>query len=404
MSLTITFQGRKFELLFEAEHSQLGDEWTDTVTLRQLAERLSSQCSAPVESIKLLASGGEASRHNSHRSTTGHDPNRPINTGPQSGRCNPMSPRPAASTTYSSPFSFSGQSNTGSHSSPSSGLPQGAPTSGVPGKSSSHHTSAHPHQHPSHRDHLHGQRANPDRNDGQSITVSAWGKITDFIGHGTSTIANFLDRLDGSSNTTANTTSSSSSSNAAGEKGSWVVMLDMDAPLSFYGLHTGSRVMMLVDKRPRTNWGPTPPSTSSSQSSAGYSTQANASSNSPRVSEPALSREECLLKRLEDQINHTKTVILPMFNVYKERAEAFLATSALNPGEATPKQLQDEYACIGELLLQCLLKIDDVQCESDETVLRAKRREAVRFVQGQLDITDALRERVIAHSKSFASL
>ncbi|KAJ1341067.1 hypothetical protein BSLG_004537 [Batrachochytrium salamandrivorans] len=247
-------------------------------SLRQLAERLSSQCSAPVESIKLLASGGEASRHNSHRSTTGHDPNH-------------------------------------------------------------------------------------------------------FIGHGTSTIANFLDRLDGSSNTTANTTSSSSSSNAAGEKGSWVVMLDMDAPLSFYGLHTGSRVMMLVDKRPRTNWGPTPPSTSSSQSSAGYSTQANASSNSPRVSEPALSREECLLKRLEDQINHTKTVILPMFNVYKERAEAFLATSALNPGEATPKQLQDEYACIGELLLQCLLKIDDVQCESDETVLRAKRREAVRFVQ-----------------------
>ncbi|KAH9266324.1 hypothetical protein BASA84_001174 [Batrachochytrium salamandrivorans] len=395
MSLTITFQGRKFELLFEAEHSQLGDEWTDTVTLRQLAERLSSQCSAPVESIKLLASGGEASRHNSHRSTTGHDPNRPINTGPQSGRCNPMSPRPAASTTYSSPFSFSGQSNTGSHSSPSSGLPQGAPTSGVPGKSSSHHTSAHPHQHPSHRDHLHGQRANPDRNDGQSITVSAWGKITDFIGHGTSTIANFLDRLDGSSNTTANTTSSSSSSNAAGEKGSWGGSLTIEYYTTYF-------YISINDHEP--TGGPTPPSTSSSQSSAGYSTQANASSNSPRVSEPALSREECLLKRLEDQINHTKTVILPMFNVYKERAEAFLATSALNPGEATPKQLQDEYACIGELLLQCLLKIDDVQCESDETVLRAKRREAVRFVQGQLDITDALRERVIAHSKSFASL
>ncbi|KAL5033956.1 hypothetical protein RTP6_001852 [Batrachochytrium dendrobatidis] len=231
MSLTVTFQGRKFQTSFDSEYTRLGDEWADAVTLRQLIDQLSQQSRVPAENIKLLSSG--------------------------------------------------------------------------------------------------------------------------------------------------------------------VVMLDMDAPLSFYGLGTGSKVMMLVDKRPKQNWGPSTTTTS------------------PRIpppthpvlpKEPELPREERLFKLLNDQIEYTQTIIQPLFGAYKKHADDFLLHDKSSSNTLTPKQLHDEYARISESLLQCLLKIDGVECESNETELRAKRREAVRLIQGQLDILDGLKEQVVAHSKNLSSL
>nr|KAJ3421814.1 hypothetical protein HK105_002205 [Polyrhizophydium stewartii] len=274
MSLVVTFRGRRHEVLFEDEFEQLGGEWTDLVTLRQLRDRLSAQMGVNADHIK----------------------------------------------------------------------------------------------------------------------KSSWSKLVSFLGQGVSAVSEMLDPQ-------------------KSEQGSWVVMLDLDAPLSFFGIDSGSKIMMLVDTRPQDKWGPHQSQPSQQQPSHGHTQQQHPSHQQQpqqhhQPPQPQLTPEQRLIQRLDDQLIHTETVIVPMLEVYQRNVEAFTSPDRADRPQPTltQKQIKDEHAKITELLLQSLLKVDGVECESDMVDARAKRREAVRFIQGRLDIADALKERFNHSIKELGSL
>ncbi|KAL2911561.1 hypothetical protein HK105_208960 [Polyrhizophydium stewartii] len=190
-----------------------------------------------------------------------------------------------------------------------------------------------------------------------------------------------------------------------------VVMLDLDAPLSFFGIDSGSKIMMLVDTRPQDKWGPHQSQPSQQQPSHGHTQQQHPSHQQQpqqhhQPPQPQLTPEQRLIQRLDDQLIHTETVIVPMLEVYQRNVEAFTSPDRADRPQPTltQKQIKDEHAKITELLLQSLLKVDGVECESDMVDARAKRREAVRFIQGRLDIADALKERFNHSIKELGSL
>lgn len=88
---------------------------------------------------------------------------------------------------------------------------------------------------------------------------------------------------------------------------------------------------------------------------------------------------------------------MPIAEEYADKAAEYLsgATTESKPS----KQLRDLHAKAAELLLQRLLRIDSVICPPDADAARAKRKEAVRFIQKNLDKIDALKEKVNSAAK-----
>jgi hypothetical protein len=68
---------------------------------------------------------------------------------------------------------------------------------------------------------------------------------------------------------------------------------------------------------------------------------------------------------------------------------AFLAALGAGPAAAITPQQETEHARLGELLLQALLRLDAVTTEGEWVDARARRKAAVREVQGLLDTLDA---------------
>ncbi|EGF81663.1 hypothetical protein BATDEDRAFT_87637 [Batrachochytrium dendrobatidis JAM81] len=216
MSLTVTFQGRKFQTSFDSEYTRLGDEWADAVTLRQLIDQLSQQSRVPAENIKLLSSGGERSRHPPSRRYPPTDSNRhsPIGTRSspsKSSAAASRTPHTRTSAEYSSTFYSSSPLRNQSSEQSSFTIPDRISSAS---KHSNHKQSQHP---------LPRKKSSGDR-DSSSVAVSAWGKFMDLVEQGSNAVTGFLDRLDGSGSGDSGSSNSreDGSSRTIGEdSGSW---------------------------------------------------------------------------------------------------------------------------------------------------------------------------------------
>ncbi|KAJ3115696.1 BAG molecular chaperone regulator 1 [Phlyctochytrium bullatum] len=147
----------------------------------------------------------------------------------------------------------------------------------------------------------------------------------------------------------------------SGERGSFVMMKDMNATLATYGLKSGSKIMMIGEK--------------------------------------PLTPEEASLKKLEEIMSHVHGTIVPLIEEYSSKATLFIgaaATGGVDGGDDVPteKQVKFEHSRVGELLLQALLKIDGVNVPEGNDVVRLKRKECVREVNALLDRADGIKERV----------
>ncbi len=79
-----------------------------------------------------------------------------------------------------------------------------------------------------------------------------------------------------------------------------------------------------------------------------------------------------------------------MIEKYKEDVATFLALP--KPGD--PKPLKDQSLRLSELLMQNLLKVDGVTCDSAYEMARLKRKQTVQFFQERLDSIDAMRDQL----------
>ncbi|KAI8925981.1 hypothetical protein BC831DRAFT_249212 [Entophlyctis helioformis] len=228
-----------------------------------------------------------------------------------------------------------------------------------------------------------------------------------------------------------------------------VVMTDRTAPLSFYHLRTGSRIIMLIDT---TSARPAPPTQAeqrranerqqqqqqqqqqqeqqrqqqqqrqqsgysrnpsapapqqygrplaSTPSSASQSRHGHSHSDGPTVSNNT-NAEQMLINRITDHLDQARSTVLPIFEEFKAQASSFTSTPSPTPA-ATHKHLNSEHAKVAELLLQSLMKVDGVEIPSEFTEARAKRKEAVRLLQGRMDEADGIKERVTQAAKDYQS-
>ncbi|TPX71454.1 hypothetical protein SpCBS45565_g01186 [Spizellomyces sp. 'palustris'] len=177
--------------------------------------------------------------------------------------------------------------------------------------------------------------------------------------------------------------------------GCFAIMKDPAASLFDYGIRQGSKIMMIGDKTlpPK----PSHPSSAHSQQPRQPPTRDTSAPADTKTSE-----EESLIERLESHIADTRNTVLPIVEDYTDQASRYIDEAT--PPNDPPKYLRDLYAKASELLLQSLLKLDGVTCPPDFENARAKRKEAVRFVQSHLDRIDGLKERVNLAAKPNGSL
>ncbi|KAI8904170.1 hypothetical protein DFJ77DRAFT_480862 [Powellomyces hirtus] len=193
------------------------------------------------------------------------------------------------------------------------------------------------------------------------------------------------------------------------------LMKDLTAPLSSYGIRTGSKIMMIGDNASAPVQPPQPqptkrsrPEQTNAKSSRPFSQPQPHSHSShthhnhhhPTPSPPPSAHppqedgdpEEVLIATIDSHLSHVAETALPLVHDYCAQAASYIDTAT---SESTPsKQLRDLHAKAAEVLLQRLLKLDGVMCEPHMDRARAKRKEAVKYIQGQLDKIDALKEKV----------
>ncbi|KNC95930.1 hypothetical protein, variant [Spizellomyces punctatus DAOM BR117] len=176
---------------------------------------------------------------------------------------------------------------------------------------------------------------------------------------------------------------------------SGAIMKDPAASLSDYGIRQGSKIMMIGDKTLPPE--PSHPSRTRNQQPRQQPTRDTSAPVDTKASE-----EASLIDRLESHLADTRNTVLPIVEDYTDKASRYI-DEAIPPSDP-PKSLRDLYAKASELLLQSLLKLDGVTCPPDFENARAKRKEAVRFVQSHLDRIDGLKERVNLAAKPNGSL
>ncbi|TPX55364.1 hypothetical protein PhCBS80983_g05379 [Powellomyces hirtus] len=197
--------------------------------------------------------------------------------------------------------------------------------------------------------------------------------------------------------------------------GSFALMKDLTAPLSSYGIRTGSKIMMIGDNASAPLQPPQPqptkrsrPEQTNAKSSRPFSQPQPHSHSShthhnhhhPTPSPPPSAHppqedggpEEVLIATIDSHLSHVAETALPLVHDYCAQAASYIDTAT--PESTPPKQLRDLHAKAAEVLLQRLLKLDGVMCEPHMDRARAKRKEAVKYIQGQLDKIDALKEKV----------
>ncbi|KAJ3245741.1 hypothetical protein HDU77_009263 [Chytriomyces hyalinus] len=160
-------------------------------------------------------------------------------------------------------------------------------------------------------------------------------------------------------------------------KGSYIMMKDLNASLIHYGIKSGSKIMMMGDNAP-TPTGPRPTAT-------------------PKPSTPPMRPEQTAIHKLSEIDASLATTIMPLVEEYTNSATAYTLQTAesSNGTHITAKKLKDGHARVSELILQTLLKVDEVLVgENDE--LRMRRKDAVRRCNALLDRVDAAKESVKA--------
>ncbi|KAJ3153657.1 hypothetical protein HDU86_005155 [Geranomyces michiganensis] len=211
------------------------------------------------------------------------------------------------------------------------------------------------------------------------------------------------------------------------------VMKDLNATLSSYGIKRGAKILMRDDNRSQPVAAPSPPPAkrtrtdgvndrSSSRPSdhtptptptpPPAATRTRTASASPQPSRPnpvpppaaapVDESEDGIIAGIEGHLAHVREIALPIVQQYVEQATAYIANAT---SDSVPtKQLRDLHAKAGEVLLQRMIKLDGVTCAPGFDRARAKRKEAVRFIQSQLDIIDDLKKKVRDAAASKGSL
>ncbi|KAJ3235212.1 hypothetical protein HDU81_000731 [Chytriomyces hyalinus] len=162
-------------------------------------------------------------------------------------------------------------------------------------------------------------------------------------------------------------------------KGSYIMMKDLNASLIHYGIKSGSKIMMMGDNAPT----PTGPRLTAI----------------PKPSTPPMTPEQLAIHKLSEIDASLGTTIMPLVEEYTNSATAYTSQDSSNDTHITPKKLKDGHARVSELILQTLLKVDEVLVgENDD--LRKRRKDAVRRCNALLDRVDASKESVKEFDKS----
>ncbi|KAJ3402907.1 hypothetical protein HDU80_004649 [Chytriomyces hyalinus] len=156
---------------------------------------------------------------------------------------------------------------------------------------------------------------------------------------------------------------------------SGVMMKDLNASLIHYGIKSGSKIMMMGDNAP-TPTGPRPTAV-------------------PKPSTPPMTPEQTAIHKLSEIDASLAKTIMPLVEEYTNSATAYASQESSNDTHISAKKLKDGHARVSELILQTLLKVDEVLVgENDE--LRMRRKDAVRRCNALLDRVDAAKESVKA--------
>ncbi|KAI8813843.1 hypothetical protein BJ742DRAFT_787664 [Cladochytrium replicatum] len=181
-----------------------------------------------------------------------------------------------------------------------------------------------------------------------------------------------------------------------------VLMKDSSATLSSYGVRTGSKISMLRDGEKFYDVPGSTPTSSPSRSEPEYPSlppraapappsTSGTPSNAPPLAPPKyVNHKDKLISTIDALLDKVNFEIAPQIADYATSVEGIRHRN-LTPHDV--KRLQDTSLRCGEMLMQTLLKIDGVTVGENEQA-RAKRKEAVKMVQGLMDRVDGLKERV----------
>ncbi|KAG5460859.1 MAG: hypothetical protein BJ554DRAFT_7043 [Olpidium bornovanus] len=155
------------------------------------------------------------------------------------------------------------------------------------------------------------------------------------------------------------------------------VMKDDSALLKAYGVRDGSKIMLLATK---------PPAPSPGGGPAGAGDR----------------EEEAIIRRIDDVVNKAETGVLPKLQEYSKESERFVAYYLAEGGDREPsaayasalKKVTDLRLWITEMAMRALLHLDAIECPREFDAARERRKEGVNRLQGILDRTDSIRDRL----------
>lgn len=176
-----------------------------------------------------------------------------------------------------------------------------------------------------------------------------------------------------------------------------LVLKDERAPLSAFGIRTGSRLQLIGTSGGVPLQGDRPGAKQSvfdegSSGGAGKMSKGEELARRKKEREEDVS-EQGLLNRITETVTDVRKDLLPEVLEFeqspKEAHSPTMASTTSSPSEVASRQeaLMKQHKKLSELLLRALLALDGVNVNSEET--RKRRKEAVKEVQGYLDRVDA---------------
>ncbi|ETW80552.1 hypothetical protein HETIRDRAFT_476210 [Heterobasidion irregulare TC 32-1] len=145
------------------------------------------------------------------------------------------------------------------------------------------------------------------------------------------------------------------------------VMKDDNAPLSAYGIHANSTILLL-DSTPQ----------AAAASSPNASTASSNTKKVPAHREPKT--EASTISQIRAELDAVQQTLEPGVDGFLNNIGA--------PERSDPAALEAEHRRLGELLLQALLRLDAIGFEGGWEDARRERKGAVKIVQGLLDRLD----------------
>lgn len=189
-----------------------------------------------------------------------------------------------------------------------------------------------------------------------------------------------------------------------------LVLKDERAPLSAFGIRTGSRLQLIGTSGGVPIQGDRPGAKQSvfdeGSSGVGKMSKGEELARRKKEREEDVS-EQGLLTRINETVTDVRKDLLPEvleFEQSPKEAHSPAMSTTSSPAELASRQeaLTKQHKKLSELLLRALLALDGVNVNSEET--RKRRKEAVKEVQGYLDRVDAtwsqLKEQFNSASKS----